>query len=200
MSHEGVIFSRKNEEVDMKIFKALLVFILFFCLFQMNSLSEAAVLDSSSKSSTGSSALSSSSESKASSAPTASVSKPASTVLDGINSNQPLSPGTEIYRKTEMELESSESNDYIKTVTDLTIYTYIRFENNEIKILQENNHVIDILDFTSSPEPKTEEKVKVKHLSIPIDREKQASLETIDGKELVITIVDEDNRITVREY
>ena len=191
--------------------KMIICVLVFICLFQLNSLSEAAVLDSSSKSSTGGSALSSFSESKTSSASKASTEDSASKasteekasvgepaeVFGRINSSQLFSVGEEIYRESNMELETSESNDYIKTITDVTIYTYVRFRNNKITILQENLYTTDILDLNSSPEPKTEQKVNTKNLSIPVDHKKQGLLETVDGKELVITIVDEDKRIAV---
>ncbi len=170
----------------MKIFKVSLVFSLFFCLSQLNSLSEAVVLDSGSKVST------------EDSTPKASVGEPAKG-FGQINSNQLFSIGEEIYRKTDMELETGESDGYVKTMTDLTIYTYVGFENNRIAILQENKYETDILDFSSSSEPKTEAKVKTKSLSLPVDDKKQVLLETVDGKELLITIIDEDNRITVEE-
>ncbi|MFC1624312.1 hypothetical protein ACFL28_03225 [Candidatus Omnitrophota bacterium] len=179
----------------MKMLKVLSVFILLFCLFQSSSLLEAGVLVSGKDSAEDSSALSSGS--KASSAPKASV-EDYTGESGQINPNQPIPMGEEIYRIVETDLETKDSGNYISTATDVTTYTYVRFEYNKIKILRENKYESNTLDFSVSPEPKTEEKVKTKDLSMPVDDKKQALLETVDGRELIITVVDEDKRITVK--
>jgi len=61
-------------------------------------------------------------------------------------------------------------------------YVYEGIENNELKISLNPN------------------KVDYRHIRLPINEKKQATLEIITGQKLLITVVDEKNNISVEGY
>ena len=66
-------------------------------------------------------------------------------------------------------------------------------------------HVLDVADSMvrygagSEPKGRSEVKTDTKEIILPLDNRRQATLETVDGKKLLITVLERSTRITVEE-
>ncbi|MFC1631526.1 hypothetical protein ACFL2I_03125 [Candidatus Omnitrophota bacterium] len=164
--------------------KRLLTLALLFCLFQAAASAQV---------------LSSGGPKDASTAATKGVGELSTSVNEFglISQDQPIGVGGEIYRFTKIDLTSNEDGSYLKSISDTSIYTYTGFRYNRIEVLGEHKHDSSLVSVGAEPE--TEEKVETEDISLDADEKKQAWLEIADGKKLLITVVDENNRITARE-
>lgn len=110
----------------------------------------------------------------------------------GITNEQPISIGETIYSAAWAKNYGTEM------LLDMVVYKYVGLENNTIKIERRDKLGTGILDEENPPQITT--------LSLPLNGKKQALLK-IDKRynvlpskgELVITIVDDFNRIKVEE-
>ena len=120
-----------------------------------------------------------------------------------VNKVQPVSIGGQIYTITKLEAESEEVEEgrYRKERRwEIRKYTYTGFEDDSIKVLYSRSNENEIQDtmvrFDAGPKGRTQGSTDTKEISIPLDSKRQGRLETVDGKTLILTVVDENGRIT----
>jgi hypothetical protein len=127
---------------------------------------------------------------------------------NSINKDQPIAEGGKIYSITSLEKKSLliEKGRYRKErIWKTKKYVYEEFLYGSIKIVYTSTDQHDIEDsmvrYDSALEPKGRSKVKIdsREIVIPLNNKRQASLETVDGKTLIITVVGRSNKITVEE-
>ena len=125
-----------------------------------------------------------------------------------LNEEQPIPVGGTIYTITNLEAASEEieTSRYRKErIWEIKKYIYTGFEDGSIKVLYSSSYERDVEDtmvrYGSGTDSgsRTKGGTETKDISIRLDSKKRGLLDTVDAKTFIVTVVDEDNRITVEE-
>lgn len=118
-----------------------------------------------------------------------------------INPNQPISVDEEIYSIMQ-EVLNPQSFDYSKVrVWEIEKYIYKGFENGSLRVLYQKVHEEESVYTFSAYEPEINEAKTIKEqiFWLPVNQYRQGILIAINGEKIVLTLVDESERITAQE-
>jgi hypothetical protein len=121
---------------------------------------------------------------------------------------QPIAEGDKIYSITSLEKKSTEierGRFRRERIWKTKKYVYDAYLYGSIKVVYMATDQYDIQDsmvrYDAASEPKGRSEVKkdTQEIILPLDNRRQATLETVDGKRLIITVLERSTRITVEE-